>query len=783
MKSDDASPELDAGTKAKIANCDCPDIMDAGRRVVRDEKNEEAEELNNRIISNLHVIAEAFREHYNSKMKLSDIQKLPDKLTADYNAMSKMIELISNSTTTTELVRTIHDYSNVLDITVPKDKMLDVTNLGKYLEFLKNVGEKELEVNSCAWANPFQPVSKYLYQSQKWYTFLNTLHDRFSEYDVQKNRRTYNVANLDDWGMTDKPPGITITDASYNEFLNKTAKFNITEQDSVKNITLTDLRLEELNHVLNLTLKHTVSSKCEDSSIILSGSYFISGENIENLDESCSNFTLKNISNVSIFALNTFFIDSSSILNPIFVIAPKWEIVDQVTIDLSGSEGESRMGPLDLFRHRTRSKATNGSRPGAKGTDGKPGGPGEPGGVFIGIGDHFLNGGNLTIKADGGGGGAGEHGGDGYNGKDGESPPDRAGDIPIPCENSCSEVQGFKCKAISYHFFPAHCYGYGEGRYCYPDSYSCTYKIFGKPGEKGGDGGNGGHGGNGGEPGKVTLFELDGDSGIVKTTNKGVEGEKGNGGKGGITGSDGDDITLSFGSSSPRVEKERLKKSKGIPGKNGIDGANTVGLQYAKSAYVWKEPAKIVNKYKKFSRENMIDRFTRNPRFQFLEKINSNGKVNSIYDTAGFIDEFEGLEEQIHGLKEEVDFIPFYQSLLSRISEYSKNLKDEEKSSEHKKVLNYLYTATLGRIYNLKDDSESNLIVNIAGYLDIVKREIETLKDIQKVEIKAEIIRKYQERYKDNLDRKIEEAKHIVEKLITPEMANISKDITTKLIY
>ncbi|KAF8789791.1 hypothetical protein HNY73_007704 [Argiope bruennichi] len=679
--------------------------LDESRKMIESEIREEAEKLNFRIVSNLYEIAEAIQDHYNTEIrKLSDIQQLPSKLAKECDVMTKMIGEIGKATTASELVKTIHDCANMLDIIVPKEHMLDITNQGRYLEFLKNASKGELVIKSSSWIKPFETVVKNLHQSQKWYTFLNALYNKFSEYEIQMDRRSYNVANLEDWGETDKPQGIKITSTTYNEFLNKITKFNITEQDNVRNITLTGQQLEELNHILKLTLDHILNIKCEKPSMTFTASYFNFAEAaqtvINSIDkyEGCAQLNILNFTSYNVFALNTIFIDNDipmSILKTQFfsMMAPKWEVVKKSRIDISGAKGLSHVGPFTLFWPRERLKAANGTSPGAKGADGRPGGPGEPGGNILAIGDTFVNGKDLILSVNGGEGGTAEHGGDGYSGK-----PNQLG-----------------------------------------------------------NGGNGGRGGKGGLPGTITLFELSGDSGIVKETNRGKQGEDGDGGKGGSAGWNGP------------------------YGKRGIDGGNTVGLLDPKPPKILKDPAKVVNKYKTYLLENMVDPFTRTHYIQFLEKIDSNDTINSLYDTTGFIEEFERLEKQFPQLSKNVDFVPFYKSLLPRISEYSKSPKGDEKSSQYKKVLNFLYTATLGRIFNLEDDSDSNLIINIGGYLDIVKREIKTLRDLQKEHNKAEIISKYQERYKDNLDRKIEEAKNIIEKMITPEMGNISKDMDGKI--
>ncbi|GIY00532.1 uncharacterized protein CEXT_769451 [Caerostris extrusa] len=124
-----------------------------------------------------------------------------------------------------------------------------------------------------SWTNEFKEVAKSLHESEKWYRFLNSLYTKLSEYEIQKNRRNYNVADLEDWGKPGKPQGIAITSSSFGLFLSKLSNYDIVDYDGIKSITITAQQLEELNKVLNLTLKHAVHVKCAESSVTLKGNY------------------------------------------------------------------------------------------------------------------------------------------------------------------------------------------------------------------------------------------------------------------------------------------------------------------------------------------------------------------------------------------------------------------------------------------------------------------------------------------------------------------------------
>lgn len=129
----------------------------------------------------------------------------------------------------------------------------------------------------------------------------------------------------------------------------------------------------------------------------------------------------RDIKRVDVYGLNTLWLDSNITSHgkedknglSFSFIAPKWKIVNKVTIDLNGEDGKDGVNGI------------NGVYPGAHGSDGAPGRPGGNGGSFYGKGMEF--GGKehlelLTINTSGGKGGNGGNGGngaDGYIGNDG----------------------------------------------------------------------------------------------------------------------------------------------------------------------------------------------------------------------------------------------------------------------------------------------------------------------------------------------------------------------------
>lgn len=611
---------------------------------------------------------------------------------------------------------------------------------------------------------------------ESWYKFLDDLYIKFSEYEIQKDRSRYNVVNLEDWGTQRKPQVIEINKNNFERFLQKIAKHNIADYNNIKNITIIDSQLRELNHVLNLTLKNEIVSFCpKEDELVVKGDYVKFSDFVKTngkLDNLCKNNATLKV--VNIFALNSIFIDKD--LDGIgdklrvSIIAPKWEFIGIRKITLDGTKGENGRGV------------------------GEPGFPGNPGGALFGIGMWFVNGVNGTITSNGGAGGSGQ---DGKDGNDGQNGQHAMIDSTINCINLCDNnnkmpgLLGTHDFSINRDKGKCHYEEFNLGNHYFTQ---CRYHVFGIPGEKGGNGTDGGRGGKGGNSGNIMLFELTTNSGISKYNNAGIDGDDGIGGKGGTGGINGDDVIVSCQTSIDHrgrfgewrlhdiIYNERRNKN----GTNGIDGVNIKGIKEPEVSAVLKErdKIKIINEYKSYLREHLNDRFKKSSLTQFYKQLDSNPSVKNVYNTLGLFNDLQGLEEQSHKLNKEVDFIPFYQSLLNRISEYAQ----KESEDQYKRTLSYLYTSTLGRIHNLENNLGTHLIIDIDGYLSSLKESMEGLQGLKEernrfhiIVNKLNTIKKYKENYNDNLQKEIQEANSLIEKQVIPEIDNISIEIDNKI--
>ncbi|GIX77722.1 uncharacterized protein CDAR_303361 [Caerostris darwini] len=127
------------------------------RRNILEDIQDAVEKIKNRIISCITDLATEIKAHYTRKMKQLEIQIL------------KIKEIILNTCV-----------SSV---------------------------KGELDIGSMAWVYPIQELTHYIYESEKWYIFLDALYNKFSEYEVQRDKNKYNVENLEDWGIDEKPQG------------------------------------------------------------------------------------------------------------------------------------------------------------------------------------------------------------------------------------------------------------------------------------------------------------------------------------------------------------------------------------------------------------------------------------------------------------------------------------------------------------------------------------------------------------------------------------------------
>lgn len=189
----------------------------------------------------------------------------------------------------------------------------------------------------------------------------------------------------------------------------------------------------------------------------------------------------------------------------------------------------------------------------------------------------------------------------------------------------------------------------------------------------------------------------------------------------------------------------------------------------------------ILNDYKIFLRKNLENKLNKAKLFNFYEFLEKNIKIEKYYTLLDLVKEFESLENQFFELnklsKEDLKFL--YELLLDRINERAKILNNN--NQESKKLLNYLYTSILIKLFNLEHDLESDLIINVDLYLNILKQNMKELKDLKIKNIRKEIIVNHKNKYQHSIQLKIEKSRDIIDKNVLTKLDITKNEMNHKI--
>ncbi|CAG8693177.1 3788_t:CDS:2, partial [Dentiscutata erythropus] len=571
---------------------------------------------------------------------------------------------------------------------------------------------------------------------------------------------------------------------NFTKFLEKVKPpFLPSKYEYITQIQVNDLRINELNQLLKITLTPYFEIKNEDKNLIIKGDYIV----LSKIDDKY--FT--NIKSIKVFCLNTLFIDTNLYGKKfqgvtITCISLCWNIIDKRLIELNRAMGLPHSPSKAENRRNGRTNVQL-----LHGKDGRPGLPGETAGCFFGIGREFINRNELIINADGGKGGPGQHGSDGGRGQDEENfkvykfSNRRIQKKILDAFYYSSPYPDFDYKFISESNNTRDKYP-GEMPGDIPNVNPTKYKeiifnVFGKSEIQGGNGGNGGKGGKGSYSKIIKIINTSNiKESTDRTSNKHKKGENGIGGKGG----EGEKIEWN-------KEEDIINNEKAESGKDGEKDINEKDIQLPKECLKQYNFAIDINNYKKYLRLELGNRIKQEFLASFYLELDNHPVVRGVYDTLRFFDEFQELENQFYYLTDEltVDTLPFYESFLTRINEYViPNIKGQYQNSSaqneltsteqksYKKALNYLYTTILSKIWSLKITS-SYLVIDIYKYFKLVTKNINLLKEKEE----QVVLDQYKNDYKKNIDGKIEEAKTFIKECIILEIENVSNELDKKI--
>lgn len=249
---------------------------------------------------------------------------------------------------------------------------------------LKLIAKTDIILPVLDWIAASSRTTNFIASGFKWYSSLGTIYEFLASYEVQRNTMAYNVANLADWALVNKPQGLTIDRNNFDEFVQRFP--SLSEFEPIES------KLIEINEILMATLKSPVKYECVGKTMVIKGN-FVKSSDIQ-LTRCPLNTALMKI---SVFAVNTFYADAD--LNLIeytdielHIFSTTFYVQQAATFYLNGKNGEGQ------------------SPPKSNGTPGKPGQLGMNSGNFFALANRIHNGELLTVQQIAGNGGAGQSG-------------------------------------------------------------------------------------------------------------------------------------------------------------------------------------------------------------------------------------------------------------------------------------------------------------------------------------------------------------------------------------
>lgn len=228
-----------------------------------------------------------------------------------------------------------------------------------------------------------------------------------------------------------------------------------------------------------------------------------------------------------------------------------------------------------------------------------------------------------------------------------------------------------------------------------------------------------------------------------------------------------------FGNASSDIWKKSVYNM-GTSGKPGLVN-NNEKIQRAATINITQFPHEAVNMYKAFLREKLPNNVQEKYITDFLINIERNDGINSLYQSSlSLIDDLMLMDNQHLRLRENVDFIPFIESLVNRIKIFAKKLSPEAK--DDRVALRTLYTATVSKLVSLKTNENRATVLNIPVFIETVQDHIKKLRDFEKIQENLNLI-EYQEQYQESLSAKINEALTIIQTEVSPEIDKIFSEI------
>lgn len=278
----------------------------------------------------------------------------------------------SEETTISRRVQEFRYLVGALNITDPSINDLNLIERHEaiLLELKSAIDDINLPIHD--WLATSSHTIKFITTEFKWYSLLDKIYEFLASYEVQRNTMAYNVANLADWTLVNKPQGLTIDRNNFDEFVQKfTSETEFEPTESKRN---------EINEILRTTLKSPIKYECVGQTMTIKGNF------IRSSDIQLTRCPLKTaLKKISVFAVDKFYVDADLNLSEctdleLHIFSITFSVQQAASFNLNGKHGNSHDHP-----------------PTSYGTAGKPGKSGMNSGIFFALANQIRNGDLLTV--------------------------------------------------------------------------------------------------------------------------------------------------------------------------------------------------------------------------------------------------------------------------------------------------------------------------------------------------------------------------------------------------
>lgn len=165
----------------------------------------------------------------------------------------------------------------------------------------------------------------------------------------------------------------------------------------------------------------------------------------------------------------------------------------------------------------------------------------------------------------------------------------------------------------------------------------------------------------------------------------------------------------------------------GDVGNAGKDGLNREGIKQAEKLKLV-NTTQTISRYKSYVRENLPNNIRESGLQKLLEELEGDEIVLSLQDTMGLVDELNDFESQYFRLRNQISFVPYVESLSSRISNHMKKIEsDENYLNDDVNIMTFLNTAAQSKLSSIRKNMNHISIIGLFEYVDTLGQHVKEL--------------------------------------------------------